>query len=260
MTTPQTNPPPGSIHSLAGHVALITGGGSGIGLGIARAYVDAGAKVVLIGRREGPLQEACGLLGDAATWRALDLQNLAGIPALVDDVKQAGTPPTLLVHAAGIHRKASLSNTSDADLAEMWQVHVAAGFALARAMHGTMCGANGSILWIASMAALIGLPHVSAYSAAKSAVTGLVRGLADELAASGIRVNAIAPGWIDTPLLRAALDRDPARRDRILQRTPLGRFGSVEEVGHVAAFLASPAASFITGTVLPVDGGAAVGF
>ncbi|MFM2089961.1 MAG: hypothetical protein RLZZ127_450, partial [Planctomycetota bacterium] len=105
-----------------------------------------------------------------------------------------------------------------------------------------------------------GMPRVVAYSAAKSAYTGMTRALASELAADGIRVNAIAPGWIESPMLRQALAGDPARQARILARTPMARFGDPDDIGRTAVWLCSPAARFITGAVIPVDGGASIGF
>jgi len=98
------------------------------------------------------------------------------------------------------------------------------------------------------------------YSAAKSAYLGMVRSLAAEVSGRGVRVNAIAPGWIESPMLRQALDGDTARTNKILSRTPMGRFGEPEDIGRTAVFLCSPAAKFITGVVLPVDGGASIGF
>jgi gluconate 5-dehydrogenase len=119
---------------------------------------------------------------------------------------------------------------------------------------------SGSILFIASMTSLIGLPQVVAYSAAKSAYLGMVRSLAVELSPNGIRVNCIAPGWIESAMLQQALGNDRARHDRILARTPLGRFGEPQDIGNAAVFLSSEAAKFVTGVVLPVDGGASIGF
>ena len=110
------------------------------------------------------------------------------------------------------------------------------------------------------MASLFGIPQVVAYSAAKSAYVGMVRTLAVELGPQGIRVNAIAPGWIESDMMNAALSKDPARSAKILSRTPLNRFGQAEDIGWAAVYLCSPAAKFVTGVVLPVDGGASIGF
>jgi gluconate 5-dehydrogenase len=110
------------------------------------------------------------------------------------------------------------------------------------------------------MASLFGIPLVAAYSAAKTAHLGLVRSLATEVSPHGVRVNAIAPGWIKSDMMLKALKGDPARAKKILGRTPMNRFGTVEDVGLAATYLCSPAARFETGVVLPVDGGASIGF
>jgi gluconate 5-dehydrogenase len=110
------------------------------------------------------------------------------------------------------------------------------------------------------MSSLIGMPNIVAYSAAKSAYVGMVRSLASELGPHNIRVNAIAPGWIETPMLQAALSGDPERRSKILSRTPQQRFGMPEDIGWAAVYLNSPAACFVNGIVLPVDGGASIAF
>ena len=119
---------------------------------------------------------------------------------------------------------------------------------------------RGNILFTASMASLFGIPSVVAYSAAKSAYLGIVRSLAAEISVHGIRINAIAPGWIESKMMRRALKGDPERAQKIISRTPMKRFGSPDDIGWTATFLCSPAAQFITGTVLPVDGGASIGF
>jgi gluconate 5-dehydrogenase len=119
---------------------------------------------------------------------------------------------------------------------------------------------HGVVLFTASMASLFGLPLVMAYAAAKSAYLGMVRTLAVEVSVHGVRVNAIAPGWINSPMTQKSMDGDPARKQRILARTPMGRFGEADEVGWAAVYLCSPAAKFVTGVVLPVDGGVSVGF
>jgi NAD(P)-dependent dehydrogenase (short-subunit alcohol dehydrogenase family) len=119
---------------------------------------------------------------------------------------------------------------------------------------------SGSILFIASMTSFFGIPEVMAYSAAKTAYLGMVRTLATEVSPLGVRVNAIAPGWMETEMVQKAMKGDPARRRRILARTPLGRFGQADDIGAAAVYLCSPAAKFVTGAVLPVDGGASIGF
>ncbi len=119
---------------------------------------------------------------------------------------------------------------------------------------------HGSILFIASAASLFAIPQVVAYSAAKSAIIGMVRVMALEWAPHGIRVNAIAPGWIESPMLKKAFDGDPARAQRVLQRTPMNHLGHPDDIAHAAVYLSSPAAKFVTGTLFPVDGGVSIGF
>ena len=139
--------------------------------------------------------------------------------------------------------------------------HVLGAHAISRAVAPGMIERRaGSILFIASMASFLGVPNVVAYSAAKSAYLGMVRALASELSPKGIRVNAIAPGWIQTDMVRHSLENDPERERKILSRTPMGTFGMAEDVGMAAVYLCSPAGKFVTGVVLPVDGGASIGF
>jgi gluconate 5-dehydrogenase len=166
-----------------------------------------------------------------------------------------------LVNNAGQHLKKDAIDTSVEEFHALIDTHLLASHELVRACApGMIAGGHGSILFISSMTAFLGMPKVIAYSAVKSAFTGMVRALAAELSPLGIRVNAIAPGWIESAALRGALEGDPERSVRILSRTPMARFGTPEEIGNAAAFLCSPAAGFITGTVIPVDGGAHMGF
>src|SRR5262249_38120778 len=141
------------------------------------------------------------------------------------------------------------------------QTHVLAAHNLTRAVLPEMISKkHGSILFMASMASLFGVPQVVAYSAAKSAYVGMVRSLSTEVAQHGVRVNAIAPGWIESDMLRKALDGDPPRKAKVLSRTSMGRFGTPDDIGWTAVYLCSAAAQFVTGVVLPVDGGASSGF
>jgi NAD(P)-dependent dehydrogenase (short-subunit alcohol dehydrogenase family) len=165
------------------------------------------------------------------------------------------------VNNAGVHLKKPAREVTDAEFQAVIQTHVFAAFSLAREASKTMLKrGHGSILFTASMTSLIGMPNVVAYSAAKSAYLGLVKSLATEWGGSGIRVNAIAPGWIESDMLEKALAGDPARKARILARTPMARFGAPADIGWAAVYLCSPAAKFINGVVLPVDGGASIGF
>ncbi len=240
---------------------MITGGGTGLGLGIARAFVRAGARVVLTGRRADVLERACAELGEAATFRTNDLSELATLPELVREVESTLGPLDILVNNAGINLKKFALEVSDEDFQRIQQTNVAGLFALTREVaRGMVARQSGSIINITSMAALYGLSQVAPYSASKSAVLGMSRVLASDLSPHGVRVNCIAPGFIDSPMLRQALDADPARQQKVLGRTPLGRYGQPADVGYAAVFLASDAAQFITGVNLPVDGGNSIGF
>lgn len=259
MKTPHLSNDPFSLH---GETALITGGGSGLGFGIAKAMVAAGAKVVLVGRREAELEQAADSLGSAASHVAHDITRLEEASALVQQAAVvSGQPISILVNNAGIHLKKTAVETTPEEFQAVLNTHVCAAHALTRAVLPSMLNQkHGSILFTASMASLFGLPLVIAYSAAKSAYIGMTRSLAAEVSSEGVRVNAIAPGWIESPMLRKALSGDEARSQKILNRTPMGRFGEPSDIGLAAVYLSSPAARFITGVVLPVDGGASIGF
>lgn len=246
---------------LDGEVAVITGGGTGLGLGMARAFVEAGARVVLVGRRREPLEAACAELGAAAACRAHDVADFTTASTLLAEVEEQIGPVSILINNAGIHLKKPMAEVTEADLQRQMQIHVLGAHALSRAAFALMKPrGKGSIIFIASMASLFGIPLIGAYAAAKSALLGLARTMAVEWSPHGIRVNAIAPGWIETDITRQAVLSDQARLQRIIQRTPLGRMGQPDDVAGAAVFLCTPAAKFITGVVLPVDGGVSIGF
>ncbi len=247
--------------SLAGQLGLITGGGTGIGLGIARAFVAQGARVVITGRREELLGKAVAQLGPLADYRVHDVTQYDTSEQLIESIEEQHGPLTDLVNNAGnqINRKAE--DLTEEELQQVLDVHLVGAFSLSRhAARRMMERGRGSILYIASMASLFGIPNVSAYAAAKTAQLGLVRTLATEWSGRGVRINAIAPGWILTELSRTAFKNNPDRKAKVLGRTPMRRLGDPEDIGWTAAFLASPAAKYITGTCLPVDGGASIGF
>ncbi len=248
--------------TLENETALITGGGTGIGLGIARCMVQNGARVVLVGRREEALAKACADLGRQASFVAADITRLDAAAELVATAtKVAQSPISILVNNAGTHLKKFAEDTTPEDFQNVLTTHVLAAHALTRAaIPGMLANGHGSILFTSSMAAFMGVPQVMAYAAAKSAYFGMVSTLSAELSAKGVRVNAIAPGWIFSDMTQQALDRDPARKARVLSRIQMGRMGSPEDIGWAAVYLSSPAASYVTGVTLPVDGGASVGF
>jgi len=247
---------------LHGECALITGGGSGLGLAMAQCMAAAGGRVVLVGRDESRLAAAAQSIGAAACHVAHDVTDLAAAPELVRRAEAAaGSPVSILINNAGIHVKKRAEETTPEDFQSVLTTHLCAAHALDRAViPGMKERGHGVILFTASMASLIGIPLVVAYSAAKAAYLGVTRSMAAELSSSGIRVNAIAPGWIESAMLRQALAGDEARTNKILGRTPMGRFGEPEDIGWAAVYLASPAAKFVTGVCLPVDGGASIGF
>jgi gluconate 5-dehydrogenase len=246
---------------LGGETALITGGGTGLGLGMAKCFVASGARVVLVGRRRAELDKASAALGGNAFALNGDVTKLETASSIVDRAEKLAGPITILVNNAGVHLKKPATKTSDAEFAKVIQTHVFGAFALTREAGRRMVARRaGSVLFTASMASLMGIPLIVAYSAAKSAYIGMVRCLANEWGAHGVRVNAIAPGWIASDMLNQALSGDPARKSKILGRTPLNKFGEPDDIGWAAVYLCSQAAKFVTGVILPVDGGAAIGF
>lgn len=249
------------MFKLDGQLALITGGGTGIGLAIAKAYCAAGGRVVLCGRHKEVLDAAVEEIGPRASAEQFDVTETSSAPDLVKRVMESVGPIDTLVNNAGVHLKKPAQETDENEMRQLFEVHVVGAQALTRAVLPSMRERKrGSILYIVSMAALFGLPQVIAYSAAKSADMGIVRTLATEVGGDNIRVNSIAPGFIETEMMRRAVDADPERKRKILSRTSLQRFGRPEDVALAAVYLSSPAASFITGTCLVVDGGVATGF
>ncbi len=249
------------LFSLKDETVLITGGGTGIGRAIAECMHAAGARVVLVGRREQQLQEAVAAIGEGSSYKVHDITDLTGAPRLIKEVTSEFGPITCLVNNAGIHMKKAAVETTTEEFQRVLNTHVIGAHALTVEVAPSMMErGSGSILFTASMASLFGIPKVIAYTAAKSAYVGMVKGLATEFSPHGIRVNAIAPGWIDTDMSRKAFEGDPDRLKKILSRTPTGSLGQAEDVGWAAVYLTSPAARFVTGVTLPVDGGVSIGF
>jgi NAD(P)-dependent dehydrogenase (short-subunit alcohol dehydrogenase family) len=250
-----------SPFSLVGQRALVTGGGTGLGLGIACCLAAAGARVAVSGRREAVLREAVAQIGNDAIALPADVSDSAAVVGLAEAAESELGPLDILVNNAGNHVRGPSLELSKQDFVSVLDVHLTGAFDLTRRMaRGMVERERGSIVFVGSLNAIVGMPQVAAYAAAKAAVGGLVRQLAVEWATDGVRVNGVMPGWIDAGMAKRVLKADEGRRERALRRTPLGRLGRAEDVGCAVVYLCSPAASFVTGTMVRVDGGAAIGF
>ena len=242
-------------------VAIVTGGASGIGLAIAEKFALEGVQTIIIGRDQTKLDAAVKKMGANALAISFDLTNLAEIPRLVEGLVQQFGKIDVLVNNAGINMKKEFMEVTDAEFYAILNTNVMSVFALSREVGRSMlANGSGSIINISSMAAQYGLPKVIAYSASKTAIEGMTRAMAVELSPKGIRVNCIAPGFIATDMSAKALNNEPERKAKALGRTPMGHLGQPADVADAAYFLASQASKYITGVVLPVDGGNSIGF
>lgn len=247
--------------NLTGKTVLITGGGTGLGLAITKGVVEAGGKAVIVGRREDVLQQACAELGDRVSYKVFDLSLLEGIPAFVTGLEESFGPIDVLVNNAGINMKKEILDVTDEDFRKIIQTNQESVFALTREVARKMVPRKkGNIVFISSMAAKYGIPKVIAYTASKSAIEGMTKALTVDLSPLGIRVNCVAPGFIETEMSAKALNNDPERKNKVLSRTPMGHLGKPDDVASAVVFLASDAAKYITGVSLPVDGGNSIGF
>lgn len=258
MTDPV--PPALAVFGLAGQHALISGGGSGLGLAIARCFVAAGAQVTLTGTQQEKLEAAAAALGPQAGHARFDVTDVDAAESFATAVAERHGPVSILVNNAGNTIKKPVADMTPADFSAVLDVHVGGAYALSRAFLPQIAARRGSLLFTASMSSFLGIPNVIGYAAAKSAYVGMVRALATELAPQRVRVNGVAPGWIDTALFRQATATDPARKARIESRIPMRRFGSDDDIGWAMTYLASPAAGYVTGHIIVVDGGALHGF
>ena len=247
--------------SLEGKTALITGGGTGIGLGIAKEFINAKAKVIITGRREDVLKNACEALGENAHYVVADLSLLDTIPALVTDIESEFGSINILVNNAGIHLKKWAQETTDEEFLNIIQTNLLSVFALTREVaKGMLERKSGSIILISSMAGLFGIDRVAAYGTSKTALIGLMNNLVTEYSRDNVRINCIAPGWINSDMFLNAINQDQERKQKITNRIALPDFGKPEDIGNAAVYLSSQAGRYVTGVVLPVDGGATVNF
>lgn len=248
-------------YGLDGKTALVTGGGSGIGLAAAQCLSASGARVIIAGRRQDVLDAALETIGEGAAARTLDLTDTKSLEQFEAQLAEDFGPIDILINNAGNTIKKPFEDSTIEDFDQVFDVHVRGALELSRhVIKRQLTNGGGSIQFIASMTSFIGQPLVMGYTVSKTAITGAVRGLSAEFAERGIRVNAVAPGWIDTDLFRKATQSDPKRRAKILGRIQTNTIGKPEDIGWACAYLASPAASYITGQTLIVDGGGVIGF
>ena len=229
---------------------LVTGGSSGIGAAIARAFAAEGCHVVATGVNQAEVAKAKSDAAFAAIeTRVLDVRDGAAVVALLAGIDTLD----VLVNCAGSIRRGGAEHDPEV-FAEVLDINLTGTMRVCAAARGKLAARRGCIVNTASMLSFFGAGLVPGYSASKGGIAQLTKSLAIAYAAEGIRVNAVAPGWIATPLTEP-LHSDPARSDPIVARTPLGRWGTPQDVAGPVLFLASPAARFVTGVILPVDGG-----
>lgn len=248
--------------SLEGKVAIVTGGATGLGFAMTKCLVAAGAKVAVASSSLAEkYEETLKPLGDKVVYYQFNVTDTDKAQAFIDRVIAEQGQVDILVNNAGNHCKKPIEEMEVSDFTRVLDVHLVGSFALTKAVIPHMrARKTGNVIFIASMTSYVGQPYVIGYSAAKSGVLGMIRDLAAEVGLDGIRVNGIAPGWIDTPMLHQAVDNDIPRQEKILGRTPMKKYGDPEDIGWAAVYLCSDAAKFVTGMVIPVDGGAVSGF
>lgn len=248
--------------SLQGKTALVTGGGRGIGAAIAHKLASEGARLVVCGRSEGPLRAVAESV--SGTSMVVDLCDRDATDTFVENLRASQPPIDILVNNAGIAESAPLHRVDDAMWDRMLELNATASFRLIRALAPNMIESGfGRIVNIASNAGVSGYGYTAAYCASKHAVVGFTRALAIDLAKTGVTINAVCPGWVDTDMVAEAVQRiagktgrsDEEARSSLAKMTPQGRIIKPEEVAHLVASLCASEAQAIHGQALVVDGG-----
>jgi 2-deoxy-D-gluconate 3-dehydrogenase len=247
------------LFDLSGKVAVITGGNGGIGLGMAKGLAAAGATVAIAARNADKAKKAMQELGPKAQFFAVDVGKEASCREMIAAAAGKMCGIDILVNCAGMAIRKRPEALNDAEWRQVLDVNLTGTFACAQAAYPHMQKrGGGKIINIGSMLSIFGAAPNAAYAASKGAVVQFTKSLAVAWAKDNIQVNAILPGWIDTELTVAARRQIEGLNERVLARTPAGRWGRPDEFAGIAVFLASEASAFVTGTAIPVDGGFSV--
>jgi 2-deoxy-D-gluconate 3-dehydrogenase len=245
-----------TLFDLKGRVAVVTGGNGGIGLGMARGLAAAGAKIMLAARDSAKGEAALANFGSSGAFITLDVADGESCQAMIEQTIDRFGRLDILVNNAGT----SIRKPPEAYTASEWHSVLATNlngaFFCSQAAHPAMKrNGSGKIINIGSMFALFGSAYAAPYAASKGGLVQLTKSLAAAWATDNIQVNVVLPGWIDTELTRNARQQVAGLHERVLVRTPAGRWGVPEDLAGIAVFLASPASDFVTGAAIPVDGG-----
>jgi 2-deoxy-D-gluconate 3-dehydrogenase len=248
-----------SLFDLNGRVALVTGGNSGIGLGIAMGLAQAGAAIVIAGRRIEKNRDACRAIEQFNVEAAdidVDVCDEASCRSMIDRTVERFGGIDVLVNNAGTAIRKPPENYTLAEWNNVVETNLTGAFICAHAAYPHMRdGGGGKIINIGSMLSIFGTSFAVAYAASKGGIVQMTKALACAWAKDSIQTNAILPGWIDTPFTKTARKEVPGLHERVLARTPAGRWGTPADLAGTAVFLASSASDFITGAAIPVDGG-----
>ncbi|HYD58177.1 MAG TPA: glucose 1-dehydrogenase [Burkholderiales bacterium] len=248
------------LFDLAGKVALVTGGNGGIGLGMARGLAEAGATVVIAGRNAAKNQAALKTFASACFCVEGDLKDERSCRRVVEAAAEKAGRLDILVNNAGMNIRKAPDELRFEEWREVLAVNLDSAFLCSQAAYPHLKRAasgrtSAKIINTGSMMSIFGAAYVSAYAASKGGIVQLTKSLASAWAKDNIQVNAVLPGWIDTDLTRNARVELKGLNERVLARTPAGRWGEAADLAGIAVFLASAASDFVTGTAIPVDGG-----
>ncbi|MEJ8850254.1 glucose 1-dehydrogenase [Variovorax rhizosphaerae] len=247
------------MFDLAGRVALVTGGNGGIGLGMAKGLAQAGARVVIAARnaeKSAAAVDALKAQGSDAFALAADVKDEASVTALFAQVVERCGRLDILVNNAGTNIRKPVEQLALAEWHQVMDTNLTSAFLCSRAAYPHLKAAGGGkIINIGSMMSIFGASFAPAYAASKGGIVQLTKSMAASWAVDGIQVNAVLPGWIETELTEGARAQVAGLYERVVARTPVGKWGQPEHLAGIAVFLASAASDFITGTAIPVDGG-----